>query len=472
MRDFRRQGCPMFGAVLVAVILVWSAPAGAQTPMSPVAPVAPVSPLSPLSPPRPEPQEQLLTPSEPLPSGDIPLLRRFVPGLADWMKDLPPFLRDTAVRLHLRSFYFNRLNSDESQNEAWAFGGWLEYQSGWLLDTFRLGGVGYTSQPLYAPEDTPGTNLLHPPQDSILTLGQLYAQFRYKEYALVTGYRQLVDEGYVNPNDNRMVPFTYEGVTIKGEVGPVGYNVGYLTALKQRQEETFHDIAGVAGARGSDAGLILTRLSAEPITGLDLYGANYYIKDTYNTAYGNVEFKHDIVKDLAFQFGVQFTDQRSVGDHLVGDFSTLSFGSRGGVLWRGLTTGAAIYTTGSGAALKTPFGSWPGYLSFQEKDFDRAGENAWGVGAKYDFGKGTLLPFNIPGLTVLMRYATGTDARNTGSNHGALPRVTEGDLDITWNIPWVKGLQLRFRNAYVDDGGKDVPVKAFRIILNYEIPLL
>ena len=81
------------------------------------------------------------------------------------------------------------------------------------------------------------------------------------------------------------------------------------------------------------------------------------------------------------------------------------------------------------------------------------------------------MPFNIPGLTVLLRYATGTDARKTGATHGALPRVQEGDLDITWNIPRVKGLQLRFRNAYVDDGGKDL-VKAFRIILNYEIPLL
>jgi len=464
----------MLAVVLGGLVLGWSVPAGAQTRASSpsVSTETSVSQLSPLAEPRPEPQDQLLTPSEPTPRGGVPLLRRFVPGLADFMKELPPFLRDTSVNLHLRSFYFNRLNSDESQNEAWAFGGWLEYRSGWLLDTFRIGGVGYTSQPLYAPEDSPGTNLLHPPQDPILTLGQLYAQFRYKEYALVTGYRQLVDEGYVNLHDTRMVPFTYEGVTIKGELGRFGYNVGYLTALKQRQEETFHDIAGVAGARGSDAGLILTRLSAEPIEGLDLYGANYYIKDVYNTAYANVEFKHEIVKDLSLQIGVQFTDQRSVGDHLVGDFSTLSFGTRGGFLWRGLTAGAAIYTTDSGAALKTPFGSWPGYLSFQEKDFDRAGENAWGVGAKYDFGAGSLLPFNIPGLTVLLRYATGTDARNTGATHGALPRVTEGDLDITWNIPWVKGLQLRFRNAYVDDGGRDVPVKAFRIILNYDIPVL
>ena len=469
-RRSRWQRCRVFGGV-VGIVIGLSGPAHAQTTNEPATGTS-VSSQSPLREPRPEPEQQLLTPSPPTPSGDIPLLKRFVPGLADWLKDQPAFIRDTSIKLHPRSFYFNRLNSNDTQNEAWAFGGWLDVQTGWLFDIFKLGATGYTSQPLYAPDETPGTLLLHDPfQESILTLGQAYAQFRYKEYALLTAYRQLVDEGYVNPADNRMIPNTFEGVTIKGELGPVGYNVGYLTAMKARDRHAFHDMAGVAGAKGSDSGLILTRLSAEPIKGLNFYAANYLVEDVFNTAYANVEFKREIVKDLVGQIGIQFTDQRSAGDDLIGNFSTLSFGARGGVIWRGLTTGAALYITGDGAALKTPYGSWPGYLSFQEKDFDRAGEKAWGVGAKYDFDNGSLLPFRIPGLTVLLRYATGTDAKNPGPTHGALPRVHEGDLDITWNIPWVKGLQFRLRNAYVEDGGKDV-VKAFRLILNYEIPLL
>jgi hypothetical protein len=85
----------------------------------------------------PEPPEHLLTPEEPLPPGDTPLLRRVVPGLADGMAQLPPFLRDTALSLRLRTFYFNRLNPDGTQNEAWAFGGWLAYQSGMALGHLR-----------------------------------------------------------------------------------------------------------------------------------------------------------------------------------------------------------------------------------------------------------------------------------------------------------------------------------------------
>lgn len=41
-------------------------------------------------------------------------------------------------------------------------------------------------------------------------LGQAYAQLRYKGYALLTGYRQLVDEGYLNAQDSRMVPKTWD----------------------------------------------------------------------------------------------------------------------------------------------------------------------------------------------------------------------------------------------------------------------
>lgn len=215
----RRRTCRALAAALGALLLAWTAPARAQAPAAPApSPEVPYPgvPLSPTLPYWPEPPEELLSPDQPLPPGDVPLLRRVVPGLAEGMGQLPPFLRDTLLSLHLRTFYFNRLNTNDTQNEAWAFGGWLAYESGWLWDTFAIGAAGYTSQPLYAPDDTPGTLLLKPPQDSILVPGQLHAQLRYKEYALLTGYRQLVNEGYVNPNDSRMIPNTFEGATLTG----------------------------------------------------------------------------------------------------------------------------------------------------------------------------------------------------------------------------------------------------------------
>ena len=43
------------------------------------------------------------------------------------MEKLPAFIRDTDLNLHFRTFYFDRINPDDSVNEAWAIGGWLEY---------------------------------------------------------------------------------------------------------------------------------------------------------------------------------------------------------------------------------------------------------------------------------------------------------------------------------------------------------
>jgi hypothetical protein len=106
-----------------------------------------------------------------------------------------------------------------------------------------------------------------------------------------------------------------------------------------------------------------------------------------------------------------------------------------------------------------------------ERNFDRANEHAWGAGFKYDFGAGTLIPnLRIPGLTLLLRYAQGRDAQ-VGATGPALPTVIERDLDIIWNVEWIKGLQVRLRQAHVDDGGER-SADALRIILNYETPLL
>src|SRR5262249_25841198 len=144
--------------------------------------------------------------------------------------------------------------------------------------------------------------------------------------------------------------------------------------------------------------------------------------------------------------------------------------SRAILIWRGLGVGGGVAATGDGAELRTPYGDPPGYFTYQEKHFNQARQEAWGLAARYDFGPGTLLPdLHIPGLSLLLRYAQGTDAIDAAPR-SRLPTVREGDFDVIWNIPGVPGLQFRFRNAYVDEGGE--LVRAFRIILNQELPLL
>ena len=113
-----------------------------------------------------------ITPSTP-PQG---LLESAFPTLREGLSQLPPFFRDTDLNVRLRTFYFNRQNDDDTASEAWALGGWIQYTSGWLADTFAMGATYYTSLPLYAPDSRPGSLLLTPGQDAIGTFGEAWAR--------------------------------------------------------------------------------------------------------------------------------------------------------------------------------------------------------------------------------------------------------------------------------------------------------
>jgi outer membrane porin, OprD family len=409
-------------------------------------------------------------PPPPLPPVGAGLLETSFPAIGDSMSKLPPFFRDTDLNVHFRTFYFNRQKDNGTASEAWAMGGWIQYASGWLLDTFAMGTTYYLSAPLYAPDNSPGSLLLTPGQGTISVVGEAWGALRYKEYALLRGGRVKIEEGYLNPQDNRMVPNTFEGITLSGKLDWVQYDVGYVWTIKPRDSNDFISMSQQAGASGKGEGVVLGSLALTPIKDLLVYLGNYYSLDVFNTLFAKGEYTHPLTKDLKLQTGLQFTNQSSVGDERLGDFTTWNVGAGARLLWRGLQLGTAMHFTGADADISSPWGSWPGYLSLMVTDFDRANEKAFGVGLKYDFG-GTLLPFQLPGFSVQMLFAAGFDRENP-ANGGKLANTYEGNLDIIYNVPAAKGLSLRFRNAYVSQGNPGNPVMDFRLIVNYELDLL
>src|SRR6185503_520710 len=90
------------------------------------------------------------------------ILDHFFPHWREDLAKMPPFIRDTDLNIRFRSFYFNRQNDNDTASEAWALGGWIQYASGLLLDTFQMGATYYTSLPAYAPDSRPGSSLLTP----------------------------------------------------------------------------------------------------------------------------------------------------------------------------------------------------------------------------------------------------------------------------------------------------------------------
>jgi hypothetical protein len=400
-----------------------------------------------------------------------PFLDRVFPQVREETKDLPAFFRDADVFMNLRTYYFNRHKPDDTDNEALALGGWIGIRSGWLLDTFAVGATFFGSAPLHAPDDRDGTLLLQPGQKGYYVPGEAWGALRYADYARLTGYRQRVEQTYINSQDNRMTPNTFEGVTLGGKVGIVQYLAGFLWNIKQRNSDDFVAMSAVAGVKHQHDGVGLAGVRVTPWKDLKFELSNQYGENMFNTIYGDVDYLRSLTDDWKIRLGAQFTDQRATGDARVATaeerfWDTRVGGARVQLVYRDLTLTTAFSITGSGNTIQSPWGSYPGYLSLIDQDFDRAGEKAFLLGVAYDFNK------LASGLSAFSNLAWGWDAINPKTRDDA-PNQAEYDLTVDYRPPWLKptflrGLWFRARAAILDQEHAKQLGYQFRMTINWE----
>ena len=85
---------------------------------------------------------------------------------------------------------------------------------GWRI-SFASGSRVWFTKTLWS-RSRDGTLLLLPGQESA-ALGRAYGEVKYAKYT-ATLYRQYIDTPYVNQQDNRMTPNTFEAYTVMLEV--------------------------------------------------------------------------------------------------------------------------------------------------------------------------------------------------------------------------------------------------------------
>jgi hypothetical protein len=399
------------------------------------------------------------------------------PSVSEWLKGqlegAHPFLRDSRLTLHLRSAYFFEEQFNNSKKEALALGGWLEYQSGWLFDHLGVASTVYTSQPLYAPDDRDGTTLLEPGQNGFTVVGQAYGRIKIWEENEFRFFRQTYDNPYINKNDGRMVPNTFEGYTFRGVVGDekscgaLKYVAGYVSKIKERNEDQFVWMSEDAGAdvkRGTImAGALFSR-------GPWSIGAiEYYTEDTLNIFYTEAKRRWRLDENWGLALSAQFSDQQSVGDNRLSGgspFHTAQGGVALDVSYRNAVLTAAFTSTDSDRDMISPWSSYPGYTSCQVRDFNRAGEDARMFKLSYDFKR------FVEGLSAYALYTVGT-GRKSASTGDDLPDENEFDADVQYRFQheWLKGLSLRFRYGTVHESGGE-RIHQVRGFLNYDLPLL
>jgi len=388
------------------------------------------------------------------------------------------FLHDEAVAtVHIRSYFFDRAHLKPPNFAALVAGGWVGLQSGWFYDTFQVGFVGYTTQPVWAPQNgaatSDGTTLLKRGGYGYFTLGQAYASVRWQGQTF-TGFRQFIDELEVNPHDNRELPQTFEAYALRGALGAVNYFAGYVAAIKPRDYSAFINMGEAAGAPNVNAGMALGSVKYGNTDRLQLRASTYYVPDILWSSYGDAGGTIPVSDSFKIRLMGQFAVQGSNGLNLLTgkSFSTFWGGGRVDAIWGPMTLTLAYTQTGSAAAWRSPYGIWIGYTKQQVLDFNLAGERGYEIGAAYDFKWA-----GLPGLVFLANatYGANAIAADTGR---ILPERWEYDLELLFRadalaLPdWLKPLQLRGRIAFVDDylaGALTNSLTEYRVILNYEV---
>src|SRR5436190_722853 len=439
-----------------------------------------------------EPTDSALTSTE---QGQTPLDESF--EFRQWrLESRRQALKDTKFEFNLRSFYFDRSDFNGAEKQAWAIGGWLGVKTGYFLDHIAFGATVYTSNPIYAPDDRDGTLLLAPGQNGLTDLGEFYAELRIVKDVGVTVGAKGYDTPFINRNDTRMTPNTFEAIVLQGrtklgpsssaaavtddgvglskdgkevavptpipaaDVAAIKYGLGYFYKIKERNDSEFVWMSEDAGAdveRGVWAAGALYEKGKFSIGAIE-----YYSEDIINIAYAESKLEVPLADDWKLKFAGQYVDQGSVGDNALQghSFSGHQFGLKVDLpIKKALFTAAFTHAWGT-ANLQNPWSGYPGYTSVQVQDFNRAGESAFLLRAGYDF------PW-VDGLSAYGLAVFGTDPDSATQF-----RQNEFDSNLQWapTKGVLKGLSLRLRYGVVQQFGGDVHnLTDFRAICNYVI---
>lgn len=373
---------------------------------------------------------------------------------------------DTKFDVQLRTYMLDRDKYDDSQSYAWALGGSAGLKTGYFRDRFAVGLTGYTSQPLDAPKDKDGTLLLAPGQEGYSVLGEAYLQLRLVDGVMLNAGRKLFDTPYINRNDIRMTPVTFEAIAVQGVIGDTKagewrFGAGYFDEIKERNADEFVSMAIDAGA---DVERGVYSAGANYRKGNWSLGAvDYYSDDIINIAYGEARYTVPLADKRELRLAAQYSNQQAVGDDLLQgqDFTAEQFGIKAEAALGPALLTVAYTGTGNGTNMQNPWSGYPGYTSVQVEDFNRAGEDAVLLRASYAF-RGS------PGLSVYGLWVNGTDPRSP----------TEYSRDeYDFNLQWqpesgpLKGLMFRLRYAYIDQAnGTDLT--DYRLMVYYDPPKL
>ena len=320
-----------------------------------------------------------------------------------------------------------------------------------------------------------GTDNLTPDQQQITTLGQANVRLKFAGQEASLG-RQLIRTAFINPRDNRMIPLTFEGIILVPERRKdqgLDYIGSYLWRYKPRDTDEFIPFSEPLGVK-QDEGVLINGVRHR-FHGLTLGAANYWIRDTLNTTYGEADYVwgFEAEQGPTYRIGFNDLDQRSIGEQLIpgAPYNTYQASARFVAGYRGIVLTTAVSLTGKEANIRDPFGNIPVYTSMHQSSFERAGEQGYLVTLSYDFST-----MGFDGFKFRVGWGQGIDAIDPTTGASEPDRnLFNLHLDYEPSGSRLEGLrmQLYYSNERLlttalprDEQGE------LRVVVNYLMPFL
>ncbi|WP_319583310.1 OprD family outer membrane porin [uncultured Pseudodesulfovibrio sp.] len=373
-----------------------------------------------------------------------------------------------------RLYYFTQRNKTTGQQfdsvrESLALGGWLKYETPWIADYFGVGAALYGTAPLTGElnqRDEGGTGLLSSTNEGFAVLGEAYLKVRYADTEARI-WRQRIESPFINSNDSRMLPQTFEAYGLKtGAIDNLELSLFWVDKEKGRDTELFKSMSYMAGLRNVDRGVIMAGADWQPVDKLPLRFWNYYAPDLDNTFFTQLKYTFGDPEGVQYAVLFQGVDQRSVGDQLNGTYNASEAGLMGTLMYDGFTfdLGGSIVDGASG--IRNSWGVYPFFNNMMNYNFSRSGEKSIYLSLGYDFSH-----LGWDGYRAQLQAGFG-DTPDTGV-HASFDR-SEYDLNLYYDFDGdLKGLGALARFSYQDAdesmGGRDGYQVRLRLQYNFQL---
>ncbi len=373
-----------------------------------------------------------------------------------------------------RLYYFtqrNKTTGDDYDNikESFAIGGYLKYETPWLGDHFGAAAALYGTAPVTAElnqENQGGTGLLTPDNEGFAVLAEAYFKVRF-EQSEARFWRQRIETPFINGNDSRMLPQTFEAYGLKSsDIETLEWSLFWVDKEKGRDTDLFKSMTEMAGL-DNRGGVLMAGADWTPEKALPMRFWNYYAPDLDNTFFTQIKYAFGDPEGVRYSLLFQGVDQRSVGDQLGGDYTTGELGLMGSVTFAGITFELGGTAVDGSKGIRNSWGTYPFFNNLMAYAFDRAGEKTLYLGLAYDFAR-----IGAKGFSANIKTGFG-DTPDSGRN-ASFDR-NEYTLNLNYAFDGdLKGLSILNRWSYQDAdedlGGKDG--FQVRLRLQYDFQLL